>query len=367
MSVLVPGDHRLPLALASHKPLLPTDLEAVLDASADDFTLFQGGRMLMTGVTGFIGSWLLETLLHADARMRLGLHVEVLVRDPGRLAPHLREEQRIKALVGDVRTFAALGQFDAVVHAAGSSNTPPGSRDAEPSTMFATIVEGTQRALEAAEQSGGIPFLFTSSGAVYGFRPEHSVPVEETFRPSPNDTGWQSAYVDGKRMAEALCNAAAIAGGPACRTARCFSFTGPRLALDAHFAAGNFIGDVLGGRPVKVRGTGRTVRSYLYAADLVIWLWRILARGDAARSYNVGSEEAVSIEDLGRRVAGLVDPEYPVEIIGCIDDESLGKDSHYVPSTARARRELGLEQTISLEVGLQRMLEWCQMSGGTSR
>lgn len=350
--------------VASHFALSTVDLDQVLDASADDFSRFRSGRILLTGVTGFIGSWLLDTLLYADDRMNLNIEVEILVRDVARLAPHLRQDRRIRPLIGDVRTFTTTGQFDAVIHAAASSGAPRGSKDAEPMTMSSTVVEGTRNVLEASILSGSIPFLFLSSGAVYGPQLAGSAPIEETFT-SSDASSLPVSYAEAKRLAESMCSVGVATGGPACVMARCFSFVGPRLPLDVHFAAGNFIADVLIGRPVKVLGDAKTVRSYLYMADLAIWLWRILARGEAGRAYNVGSERGISIGELAQMAAALVSPDHPVEIIGSGDDRPSENNSCYVPSTKRARGELDLEETISAEEGLGRMFHWYQPIAGS--
>ena len=123
---------------------------------------------------------------------------------------------------------------------------------------------------------------------------------------APDLTNHRSAYGEGKRAAEMLCTIAARQHGLDIVTARIFALLGPLLSLDIHFAAGNFIRDAMAGKTIVVEGAGRAVRSYLYAADLTVWLWAMLLRAPAGAIYNVGSEEWVSIAELAERVARLL-------------------------------------------------------------
>ena len=140
------------------------------------------------------------------------------------------------------------------------------------------------------------------------------------------------------------------------KIARCFAFVGPYLPLDANYAIGNFIGHVLNETPLRIEGDGTPYRSYLYASDLVIWLWTILFRGVSGRAYNVGSEEAISISALAAHTARAASPELLVTI-GKKAVPSL-PPQRYVPSTARARQELGLAETVDLPEGIARTIGW---------
>ena len=329
--------------------LLPTeDLEHVLGRTRDLWEELRGQRLFITGGTGFFGRWLLESLLWANDRLSLGLSALVLSRNPDAFrekAPRVAGHPAIQFHPGDVRSFEfPKGGFSHIIHAATEASARLNAED--PLTMFDTILDGTRRALEFACHCGAGKFLLTSSGAVYGRQPPEMARVPEDYAGAPDPIDSRSAYGEGKRAAETLCTLFSRQHGIEAKIARCFAFVGPHLPLDIHFAIGNFIRDGLKGGPIVVQGDGTPHRSYLYAADLTIWLLTILFRGHNGRSYNVGSEEGVSIAELAHLVAASCGPEVAVIVRGKPD---LSKaPERYVPSTERASRELGLVLWISL-------------------
>jgi UDP-glucuronate decarboxylase len=172
----------------------------------------------------------------------------------------------------------------------------------------------------------------------------------------PLDTSWAYALTgEAKRQAELLCEKSAREEGLGAVTARCFTFAGPGLPTDSKFAFGNFMRDSLRGEPIVIEGDGTPVRSYLHAADLAVWLWALLLRGTPGRAYNVGSENPVSLLQLAETMARLLgSPGVEVRkraIPGAAPDR-------YVPSTSRAREELGLRESFSLPEIILRTAAW---------
>jgi dTDP-glucose 4,6-dehydratase len=137
--------------------------------------------------------------------------------------------------------------------------------------------------------------------------------------------------------------------------ARCWAFIGPHLPLDTHFAAGNFLRNALDSSTIQIGGDGTAERSYLYAADLAIWLWTILVKAPPLRAYNVGSGQAVSIRGLAEVIANQQHPALPIAIAKL--PVPGASPARYVPCVRRAS-ELGLAETISLEDAVQRTLKW---------
>jgi dTDP-glucose 4,6-dehydratase len=217
--------------------------------------------------------------------------------------------------------------------------------------LIATVVEGTARVLEFAVACGAEKLLFLSSGAVYGSQPDALERIPEDYTGAPDTTDPASAYGNAKRMAEQLCT---LAAGDrfAVEVARLFTFVGEDMPLDRNFAIGNFIRDALAGGPILVQGDGSPVRSYMHQSDLARWLLEILAHGQPGRVYNVGSEEAISMAELAQLVADVVSPGAAVRIARRRPDYAGRK--RYVPSTERARSELGLAQRMPIAEAIRR-------------
>jgi nucleoside-diphosphate-sugar epimerase len=336
---------------------LAHDLDCILERTEPLWQELRGQRILITGATGFFGCWLLESFAWANRRLNLNAHAVGLSRHPGVLAekaPHLAQDPAITLHAADVRHGDfPQGSFSHVVHAATEASSKLNNET--PLVMFDTIVEGTRRALQFSIASSVTRFLLVSSGAVYGRQPPTLTHLSESFEGGPDPLSRANAYAEGKRSAEMLCS---LVASPylAATIARCFAFVGPYMQLDAHFAIGNFISDRLHNRPICVQGDGSTVRSYLYASDLMVWLWTILFTGESRRAYNVGSEEALNIASLAREVAVALPPKAMVNIASA---GSPGAQVHrYVPSTTRVREELGVRVEVPLREAICRTHNW---------
>ncbi len=345
---------------------LSNDLDECLTRTQTLWDSLRDQHIFLTGATGFFGCWLLETLLHANRQLHLNAEITILTRHPETLqnkAPHLASDPALHTLVGDIRSFPfPPGRFTHIIHAATESSVPLNTET--PLVMFDTIVEGTRRCLEFAQQAGTTRFLFLSSGAIYGPQPLDVSHVAEDAPTGPNPLDPTSAYAEGKRAAELLCAIAARNSALQPVIARCFAFAGPYMKLDAHFAIGNFIADQLAGRPIRVSGDGTALRSYMYTTDLMVWLWTILFRGTPLCPYNVGSEHAVSIRELAQTVSETLTPRVEFEILGT---PGPGPAQRYVPSTARAQQELGLRCEVPLSETIRRTQNWFLQKDKVSR
>ena len=311
-----------------------------------------GQSIFITGGTGFIGKWLLATLLDANEKLSLDCRITVLSRNPG---PFQRAwpaaAGSVNWITGDVRDFPITNEhFDVIVHAA----TDVASQ-VSPEDVFSTCLDGTRHVLDLAARCGASRFLLVSSGAVYGQLPSGISHIPESHLGGPDPLLASSAYGEGKRVSEWLCSQAS-ANGLEVKIARVFALVGPHLPLDKQFAIGNFLRAAMAGEQIDIQGDGTPYRSYLYAADMAAWLWAVLIRGAQVRAYNIGAEESLSIVDLAERICN---------ILGCRLDVFLrlqpkpgASAMHYVPNTARTRLELQLPAAMALDEAIARTARW---------
>jgi dTDP-glucose 4,6-dehydratase len=256
--------------------------------------------------------------------------------------------------VGDVKSFDFPDvECTHILHMA--TEAGPGM---SPLASFQTAIAGTERVLGLAALRGARKLLLTSSGAVYGTQPPDCERLSEQYLGAPRPEDVSAGYGHGKRAVEYLCSTAAAQTDLEVKIARCFAFVGPLLPLDRNFAIGNFVRDALYRDHIDVSGDGTARRSYLYAADLAVWLWTILVSGHSGRPYNVGSEAELSISDLARLVATVVRPGISVRVA---HEAAPGvPPTRYVPSTARAASELGLRERVVVDDAVRRTVDWYQ-------
>ncbi|MCH2391908.1 MAG: NAD-dependent epimerase/dehydratase family protein, partial [Nitrospinales bacterium] len=132
--------------------MLNNDLQHILTHTRDLWEELRDGRLFITGGTGFVGTWLLESFVDASQKLGLGAEVIVLSRSPDafhKKAPHLTSLEFVQFLQGDVQEFEFPKEtFTHVIHAAAEAEHV----GQDPLGELSILSRGTQRVLEFAKQ-----------------------------------------------------------------------------------------------------------------------------------------------------------------------------------------------------------------------
>ena len=324
--------------------------------SADLESLLVDKTLLLTGSTGFIGRNFASYLAKTKSFQRGRLQVLCASRSKKSLAEIYPLRSGFQHFVWDIEMpyLAELNQVDYIVHLAGADRfLDSQNKTAE---ILSTASTGTLNTLSFARRAGTSRILLASSGAVYPKSNESPNVFGESEYSSSLNLDSIDPYVAGKRKAEYLCNSFAEETGISVAIARIFSLIGPHFPINRHFAIGEFIKMCVADTPITVRSNSNIVRAYQHASDTSNWLARILLSGNLTSVYNVGHDRQIRISHLAELVSDLCGNKKPIRYLA----ETLfeGQQDFYIPDITKAQKNLGLENTVSLESSIVEVFEY---------
>lgn len=303
-------------------------------------------RIVITGATGFVGTWLMATIAHLNDVHGFGMRITGVARRLSRLksqAPALAGRADIELIEADVRQLPILpAETRWLIHAAG--NPDRRHHATNPIDTASVIAEGTTRMLRLAEQAEQLQcFLHVSSGLV-GRR------CDRDSRLSASDV-----YAEAKTFSEALCAAFRTQSRIPIVTVRPFTFMGPFQSLDAPWAANNFLYSAIHGQPIKLLGTGETARAFLYGSDMAALVLHQLVRGASGDTYDLGGTEVMRLIDLAQTV--VAQARRPIQIQLNTGGRDIQPDQ-LVPDMLPSQRRFGFRPAFSAADAVARTLAW---------
>jgi nucleoside-diphosphate-sugar epimerase len=333
------------------------DLEHIFQNTKDIWEQLRRKTIFLTGGTGFFGKWLLESFIYANEKLCLNAKIILLSRNPELFIeqyPFYNEyKNSVRFVKGDILSydFNLDEEIQFIIHAATAASDT--LNKINPLLMMDTITLGTRNVLDFALTQPIEGFLFISSGAVYGKQPFNVSNIQETDSFKIDFNNSNAAYAEGKRLAELYCSIYFEKYNLPVKIARCFAFIGPYLPLDTHFAIGNFINNVIKNENIVIMGDGNTTRSYMYASDLSIAIWKILLIGNNNKPYNVGVDKAYSLKEIALMIKKIYGND--LQIL------NLNKDlpeNTYVPNIEALINDLKINHFVQIEEAIQKTVKF---------
>jgi UDP-glucuronate decarboxylase len=327
------------------------DVEAVLSDLQQFSNNVSGKTFLVTGGSGFLGSWICEVLAAMNAKV---ICLDNLSSGFKKNVEDLIKNGEITFVETDVSYFDTGEHIDFIIHMA-SIASPPLYQKHPIETLDANIL-GTRKMLELAKKNRAT-LLFTSTSEIYG--DTSKIPTPESDYGNVNPYGPRAVYDEGKRAAEAYCYAHRKKFGTKVRIARIFNTYGPRLDIKQTSQYSRvvikFIEQALSSKPLTVYGSGKQTRSFCYITDVITGLIKFLLTPSLdGEVVNLGSDEEITILELADKIIKLTGSWSKIKFEDLPEDDPKRR----CPDLSKAKRLLNYSNKVPLEAGLKKTIEW---------
>jgi UDP-glucuronate decarboxylase len=343
--------------------IIKKDIESIIRRLGNKVKKLSGKTVLITGASGLIGSYLVETIAYLNSKKRLskpckiiGLQKSVITKN-SRLG-YLLNRKDIQFISHDATLpYFPNRKVDYFIHSAGMS--APASFLKDPLGTIDVNVNGIRWILEYARKNKIQSILYMSSGEIYGNPPPEYIPTPETYAGNVSTLDTRACYTSSKRLAETLCFIYFDKFRVPVKIARPFIVYGPGLGITDKRVMADFIRSGLQGRPIKMLSEGLDKRSYCYIQDATVAFFNLLLSSKNGEVFNVASDlEEVSIRDLAELVHKICKIKESVRVKKQDTKFIKGAPNRVMPDISKLKKTFGYKPKIGIGEGLRRTIQW---------
>lgn len=299
-------------------------------------------RLLISGGSGFIGSFLCQVIRYRNAKY--GQNIKVLS-----LSRRKHEgDETITHLIADVNEpIRVEGQVDYIIHLA--SNTHPEQYKSDPVGTITGNVFGTYNLLTLAKEKRSTRFLLASSCEIYG--DGTPCPMDESYCGYIDCNTARSGYNEGKRVSESMCQAFRQQYGVPVGIARLSRVYGADRTKRDSKAMAQFLSNAAMGNNIVLKSKGLQKYSFAYVADAVSGLLAVLLNGKDGEAYNVSEDYGgLTLGGYAEFIASLGG----VKVVYDIEDNPNASKAQNALLDNRKIKGIGFEPLYTVKDGLNR-------------
>lgn len=350
--------------MQDNSTIVQKDFREIANSISECSHLLSGKTVAITGGLGFIGRYMVGTLLYLNEHI-LHRSCRIIVIDNRITSPRgelfvLENKQHMRYIDHDViKSLTLRGEIDYIIHAAGIAS--PFYYRKYPFETLDVAVTGTRNMLEIARKKKVEGFLFFSSSEIYGDPTPDAIPTKETYNGNVSPIGSRSYYDESKRLGETLCMMYNHFHKTPTKMVRPFNIFGPGMRSDDYRVIPGYLYNALHDKPIQVYSDGVQTRTFCYISDAVAGFLLVLLCGKNGEAYNVGNDRnEISMSRLAKIFNQIFDNKLRVEYVPYPKGYPQGEPQRRCPNLSKIKNELGYFPKIDLEKGLERTLRWCR-------
>ena len=303
-------------------------------------------NIVITGGSGFVGSYLCEKLINEGNSI---IVIDNLLTGSTENINHLMDNENFSFIEHDVQNHIEIeNNVDYVLHFA-SAASPKAYTEHPVNTLKAGSL-GTINTLGLARKHKA-EYLLASTSEVYG-DPLIS-PQNEEYWGNVNPNGERSMYDEAKRFAEAAVATYSRSYDLKTKIVRIFNTYGPRMQLNDGRVVTNFIVQALNNENITIYGDGSQTRSFSYVEDTVAGILSLMNSGEYD-VFNIGNPNEMTVGQLAEKIVELTNSTSEIKYLELPNDDPKQRK----PDITKAKKMLNWEPKINLEDGLKITIDW---------
>lgn len=343
--------------------IIDEDLEQIIDEN-DGLKKLYGQTIMVTGASGLIGSYFINTLIKLNEDYDANIKIIPLIRNLNKLDKDMLDKNYVTPVIQDITTPIKYdGDVDYIIHAA-SPASPPLMREKPVETNLANTV-GTANALLFAKEHDTKKFLFLSSREVYG----QNISDEKYFKEEDlgiiNQLIPRNSYAESKKAAENMCLGFKEEYKLDTKIVRLGQTFGPGMNIDGGMVHTEFLKMLLNNEDIVLKSDGSSIRTYTYISDAVSAMFKIILESKDIVYNAVNNENEISIKELAEIIVNLC-PEKESKLVFDIEEEKEGYDyatfKFCLISSEKIMAELGWNPKYSIAEGFERTIEFIKLT-----
>ena len=342
--------------------IIDEDLEQII-AENDGLTKLYGKSIMITGASGLIGSYFVNTFIKLNEDYNANIKIIPLVRNLNKLNENILNKEYVIPIVQDIINPIEFNEnVDFVIHAA-SPASPPLMREKPVETNLANTV-GTANTLIFAKEHNTEKFLFISSREVYGQNISDKKYFKEDDLGLINQLIPRNSYAESKKAAENMCLGFNDEYGLDTKIVRLGQTFGPGMNIHGGMVHTEFLKMLLNNEDIVLKSDGSSLRTYTYISDAVSAMFKIILESEDIVYNAVNNENEVSIKELAEIIVNLC-PEKKSKLVFDIEEEKEGYDystfKFCLISSEKIIDELGWNPKYSVEEGFKRTIKYLNL------
>ena len=305
-------------------------------------------NIVITGGSGFVGSYLCEKLINDGHKI---IVIDNLLTGSTENINDLLNNENFSFIEQDVQDHIEIeDKVDYVLHFA-SAASPKAYTEHPVNTLKAGSV-GTINTLGLAKKHSA-EYLLASTSEVYG-DPLIS-PQNEEYWGNVNPNGERSMYDEAKRFAEAAVATYSRSYGLKTKIVRIFNTYGPRMQLNDGRVVTNFIVQALRNENITIYGDGTQTRSFSYVEDTVAGIISLM-NSTEYDVFNIGNPNEMTVGQLAEKIIELTDSTSEIKYLELPNDDPKQRK----PDITKAKTKLNWEPKVNLDEGLAKTITWVE-------